>query len=69
MTYVNGLWQGAVEPARAGASEALASCPFEWDYLAIAGEEGWEIVAAVSSSAGAENARVLYLRREMPSGE
>ena len=40
ITYVNGQWQGSVEPTRAGASEALASCPFEWDYLATAGEDG-----------------------------
>jgi len=68
VTYVNGRWHGGVEPARAAAEQALASCPFEWEYLATAGEDGWELVAVVASGTGADNARVLYLRRALPAG-
>jgi len=66
LTYVNGQWQGRMDPVHAAAGEALASCPFEWDYLATAGEDGWELVAGIGS--GADNARVLYLKRVVPAG-
>jgi hypothetical protein len=62
VTIVNGEWigTGKMDPNRAEA--ALASCPWEWDYLGQAGRDGRDLVAVIQT-AGAE-VRMVYLRRE-----
>jgi len=50
ITFANGVWQGSV-PLQSGDSQAaLDSCPSTWDYLATAGRDGWELVAAVNNT-------------------
>ena len=62
VTFVNGGWTGAVamDPGRAEA--ALASCPWEWEYLDRAGQDGWDVAAVIPG--GATDVRMVYLRRE-----
>lgn len=61
---VNGKWNGKMAPSPDHAAESLKTCPAEWDYLATAGNEGWELVAAIGSVGDKYNAHCLYLRRE-----
>jgi hypothetical protein len=63
ITFVNGQWQGRVAPP-GQESAALESCPMEWEYLTIAGSDGWELVAALAASRNDPSAHTLYLRRE-----
>ncbi len=66
VTFVNGEWQGAVDPAAEDPNAALNSCPPVWDYLNEAGRDGWELVAAIDQPAP-EGAHVqtLFLKREL----
>lgn len=69
ITFVNGGWQGTV-PLESGDSQAaLDSCPLMWEYLASAGRDGWELVAANNSAiTNTENssqlACQLFLKRQ-----
>lgn len=66
VTFVNGEWQGAVDPTIEDPNAALNSCPTAWDYLNQAGRDGWELVAAFDQPAqeGA-HMQTLILKREL----
>ncbi len=63
VTFVNGAWAGAVEPAGDNHEAALASCAEVWDYLRQAGGDGWELVGAYGLPTSHETLEKLYLRR------
>ena len=64
VTFVNGAWQGRVEPNEGSHEAALQSCPATWDYLEAAGYDGWELTAAVAHQTDQASYEVLYLKRE-----
>jgi len=64
VTFVNGAWQGRVEPSAENSDAALQSCPTTWDYLQEAGYDGWELTAAVAHETEGLSYEVLYLKRE-----
>ena len=64
VTFVNGAWQGGVEPGGGDHEAALRSCPNTWDYLREAGYDGWELAAAVAHRTDQAAYEVIYLRRE-----
>jgi hypothetical protein len=48
VTFVNGDWQGTIQFNTTDTQAALDSCPQVWDYLNLAGSEGWELIGAVN---------------------
>jgi hypothetical protein len=46
-------------------SAALESCPNVWEYLQVAGRDGWELVATITHPAERPDAvqDMLYLKR------
>ena len=69
VTFVNGQWYGKQPPDAGPRETALESCPTEWDYLRLLGEEGWELVAVVAGQGGDVDNRTLYCRRDMDQTE
>ena len=66
VTFVNGEWQGAIDPAAEDPNAALDSCPTAWDYLNQAGRNGWELVAAIDQPAqGGTHMQTLFLKRKL----
>jgi len=63
VTFVNGDWQGAIDPVGVNQEQAVQSCPYVWDYLQQAGREGWDLVAAQSQSHNDTCWQILYLKR------
>jgi hypothetical protein len=69
VTFVNGAWQGTVALASGDWQAALDSCPLMWDYLALAGRDGWELVATThsaitNSDTTSQLACQLFLKRQ-----
>ena len=64
VTFVNGAWQGRVEPSAENSDAALQSCPQVWDYLQEAGYDGWELAASAAHQTEQAGYEVLYLKRE-----
>ncbi len=64
VTYVNGTWKGEIAPEAGNTQAAFESCPFVWDYLQAAGEQGWELVTSAPMQAGGA-VNLLYLKRSM----
>lgn len=65
VTYVNDEWQGSVLPTAVDPDAALKSCPMVWDYLRLAGLDGWELTGTLSQTADSGKAlQVLFLKRE-----
>lgn len=48
ITWVNGQWNGAGDPAPECAAASLETCPAVWNLLPHVGAAGWEVVGAVS---------------------
>ncbi|MFL6228695.1 MAG: hypothetical protein ACJ741_07940, partial [Pyrinomonadaceae bacterium] len=49
VTFVDGVWQGSVPLAQvAGETDPFKYCLDVWDYLRLAGEDGWEMITAVA---------------------
>ncbi|NLF66073.1 MAG: hypothetical protein GX579_15890 [Chloroflexi bacterium] len=66
VTFVNGEWQGTVDPAAEDPNAALGSCPTAWDYLNQAGQDGWELVGAFDQPAQeGTHMQTLFLKREL----
>ncbi len=78
VTFVNDAWQGKDVPESERKDEVVQSCPAVWEYLQLAGSEGWELVSAVDSSFTAPKAsagtfkaadpipfQLLFLKREV----
>lgn len=71
VTFVNGRWQG-LQIDNADADTLFNSCPMVWDYLEMAGREGWELVSTASyaeSRGGgySDSVDLLYLKKEESS--
>ena len=69
VTFVNGAWQGAVALDSGDTQKALDSCPSMWDYLNLAGRDGWELVTAINSAISSSEttpqlACQLFLKRQ-----
>ncbi|MDT7604456.1 MAG: hypothetical protein QOF61_2453 [Acidobacteriota bacterium] len=65
VTFVNGVWQGSAPLAEvAGLTDPFKFCVEVWDYLRLAGEDGWELVAAATHEQKDAVYDVLYLKRE-----
>ena len=64
VTFVNGSWQGTIKPTEASQDRAMGTCPYVWDYLQQAGQDGWELVAALDHSFEGNNWQVLFLKRK-----
>ena len=64
VTFVNGAWNGR-SPMNADTSASLESCPNVWDFLLMAGRDGWELVAAITHPQPQPEAvqDTLYLKR------
>ncbi|MFL6253980.1 MAG: hypothetical protein ACJ74T_03085 [Pyrinomonadaceae bacterium] len=64
VTFVNGVWRGRV-PMSEDTSASLESCPNVWDYLQVAGRDGWELVAVVTHAQAQPEAvqDTFYLKR------
>jgi hypothetical protein len=68
VTFVNGEWRGSVDYTSEDVDAAYKSCPQIWEYLNRAGEEGWELVSAVTvtstqSEGYAAATNQLFLKR------
>jgi hypothetical protein len=48
VTFANGQWQGTIPFNTINTQQSLDSCPQVWDYLNLAGSEGWELIGAVN---------------------
>jgi hypothetical protein len=65
VTFVDGVWQGSAPLAQvAGETDPFKYCLDVWDYLRIAGEDGWEMITAVTHQTKDASYDVLYLKRE-----
>ena len=65
VTFADGAWAGEVPQDQGDIQAAFNSCPAVWDYLARAGADGWELVAANSrTEAGGQPVEILYLKRQ-----
>jgi hypothetical protein len=65
VTFINGVWHGSTPLAEAsGQSDPFQFCEQVWDYLRHAGEDGWELVSAVTHERTDASYDVLYLKRE-----
>jgi hypothetical protein len=47
VAHVNGAWQGKMAIDPDNSEEVLNSCPAEWEYLGLAGMDGWDLVGVV----------------------
>ncbi len=63
ITFVNGVWIGTVPLRPSDFAELYESCPESWDYLAAAGKDGWELVAALQAGSAENEYQLLYLKR------
>lgn len=50
VTFVNGQWQGTKDYDVDDYDTVSKSCPEVWDYLSLAGDEGWELVTTSSNT-------------------
>jgi hypothetical protein len=65
VTFVNGIWQGSAPLSEAaGQTDPFKFCVQVWDYLRLAGADGWELVSAVTHERADASYDVLYLKRE-----
>ena len=65
VTFVNGDWQGSLPLSEAaGQTDPFKFCPQVWDYLQRVGQDGWELIAAVTHERTDASYDVLYLKRE-----
>lgn len=68
VTFVDGVWQGSVPLSEAaGQTDPFKYCLETWDYLRLAGADGWELVAVVTHQTKDGNYDLLYLKRETAS--
>ena len=78
VTFVNETWQGKDVPESERKDDVIQSCPTVWEYLQLAGSEGWELVSAVDSCIATPKAtasmfkpadqipyQLLFLKREV----
>ncbi|MBN2498103.1 MAG: hypothetical protein JXR96_26170 [Deltaproteobacteria bacterium] len=66
VTFADGRWQGDVPVESIQDLSRMGDhCPKVWDYLAAAGEEGWELAAAVSETSPHGQVERLYLKRPL----
>jgi hypothetical protein len=66
VTFSNGIWQGSAPLSEAaGLDDPFKFCQQVWDYLRLVGDDGWELVAAVTHEQKDANYDVLYLKREI----
>lgn len=68
VTFVNGEWQGQIDYRDEDTDAAYNSCPQVWDYLDRVGEEGWEMVGAMTltnthSEGYSQATNQLFLKR------
>jgi hypothetical protein len=74
VTQVNGKWQSEhADASDCSLDMVLESCPHVWKYINKMGQDGWELISAVSTYAGnSESYQTIYLKREIiaktPSG-
>jgi hypothetical protein len=65
VTFVNGVWQGSAPLSEvAGETDPFKYCVQVWDFLRLAGADGWELVAAVTHERADASYDVLYMKRE-----
>ncbi len=64
VTFANHQWQGRQPIDTADPQASLVHCPFVWEYLNLAGREGWELISALPQNhISDQQAFVLFLRR------
>jgi hypothetical protein len=67
VTWVNGQWRGTVplstDPNESG--RLLDSCPATWDFLNEMGGEGWELVAAYTTTVEQYTHQTMILKRTL----
>ena len=66
VTFINGAWNGRA-PMTGDTSAALESCPNVWDYLQVAGRDGWELVAVITHPQPQHEAVQDMLYLKLPS--
>jgi len=64
ITYVNGAWNGKVQPEKGKSDVAIKSCALLHEYLQTAGSEGWELVTCFAQRVEDENTVTLFLKKE-----
>jgi hypothetical protein len=65
VTFVDGVWQGSAPLAEvAGLADPFKFCLEVWDYLRLAGADGWELVTTVAHQTNDASYDILYLKRE-----
>ena len=69
VTFVNGQWQGSIAPESDDPNQALDTCPAVWQYLDVAGREGWELVSAINQPLQDVHLQTLFLKREIASDQ
>lgn len=66
VTFVNGRWQGSMPVVEdTDPDVAMASCPEIWDYLHVAGRQGWELIAASEGDPVGQRLQTVYLKRRL----
>ncbi|HUU04207.1 MAG TPA: hypothetical protein VM425_22415 [Myxococcota bacterium] len=64
VTFVNGAWQGDMPMVQLKEPEEIADhCPRVWEYLNLAGDKGWELVAVTTEVFEHGRLEILYLKR------
>jgi hypothetical protein len=64
VTFVNGVWQGDVPMAQLNEPQEISDhCPKVWEYLNLAGQQGWELVAVSAEIFEHGRLELLYLKR------
>ena len=64
-TFANGQWVGSIslEAAKTDFTAGLNSCMQIWDYVQVAGRDGWEMVGTTSMGAPGAEFQMLYFKR------
>lgn len=68
VTFLNGVWQGSIPLSEAaGMADPYKFCQQVYDFLRLAGDDGWELVATTTHQTKDASYDLLYLKRETAS--
>ncbi len=65
VTFVNGKWNGKVDREQVDVATAFTSCPMIYEYLEVAGADGWELVTVNDHRTADSWLQNLYLKRSV----
>ncbi len=66
VTFVNHQWQGEIGMDIGSPELSLASCPYAWQFLDQAGEDGWDLTTALpQTSVTGQQAYMMFLKRPL----